>query len=128
VKYRLVDLLACPMCRNFPLDVIVIEEKKLQRRELGREKPLCELWCSYLKRDLSKERIETPCEECISIEIVTAVISCKKCGRWYPVIDEIPRMLPDMYRNEKEDRDFLQRYRDKIPGEILKSGKPYSLG
>ncbi|MDT7888183.1 MAG: Trm112 family protein [Desulfurococcales archaeon] len=128
MKYRLVDLLACPMCRNFPLDVIVIEEKKLQRRELGREKPLCELWCSYLKRDLSKERIETPCEECISIEIVTAVISCKKCGRWYPVIDEIPRMLPDMYRNEKEDRDFLQRYRDKIPGEILKSGKPYSLG
>jgi Trm112p-like protein. len=128
VKYRLLDLLACPMCRNFPLELIVIEERKLQRRELGREKPLCELWCSYLKKDLSKEKIETPCEECIAIEIVTAVIRCSKCGRWYPAIDEIPRMLPDMYRNEKEDRDFLQKYRDKIPEDILKSGKPYNLG
>ncbi|MDT7895790.1 MAG: Trm112 family protein [Desulfurococcales archaeon] len=128
MKYRLLDLLACPMCRNFPLELIVIEERKLQRRELGREKPLCELWCSYLKKDLSKEKIETPCEECIAIEIVTAVIRCSKCGRWYPVIDEIPRMLPDMYRNEKEDRDFLQKYRDKIHEDILKSGKPYNLG
>jgi len=127
LKYRLVDLLACPMCRNFPLELHVIEERKLQRRDLGRPKPLCELWCSYLKKDLSKEKVETPCEECIAIEIVTAVIHCRRCGRWYPVIDEIPRMLPDMYRNEKEDKDFLQKHRDKIPVEILKGGKPYNL-
>jgi len=127
LKYRLVDLLACPMCRNFPLELHVIEDRKLQRRDLGRPKPLCELWCSYLKKDLSKEKVETPCEECIAVEIVTAVIHCRRCGRWYPVIDEIPRMLPDMYRNEKEDRDFLQKYRDKIPVEILKGGKPYNL-
>ncbi|MGC8961900.1 MAG: methytransferase partner Trm112 [Candidatus Bathyarchaeia archaeon] len=61
-------------------------------------------------------------------EIVEGIILCHKCGRWYPVIDEIPHMLPDDLREESEDKAFLERWRTKIPERVLREGKPYSLG
>ena len=35
-------------------------------------------------------------------------------------------MLPDKMRN-KEDLKFLEKYRDKLPDEIVKQGKPCHL-
>ncbi|MEM4000882.1 MAG: Trm112 family protein, partial [Saccharolobus sp.] len=47
MKYRLMDLLACPMCKHFPLKLFVFSEKEIDRK-LSQEdkKPLCELYCA----------------------------------------------------------------------------------
>ena len=60
-------------------------------------------------------------------EIVSGIIICTKCNRWYPVIDEIPHMLPDDLREEKEDLAFLQRWNEKIPQKTLAEGRPFKL-
>jgi uncharacterized protein YbaR (Trm112 family) len=60
-------------------------------------------------------------------EIVEGIIVCKKCLRWYPIIDEIPHMLPDDLRKREEDIAFLKKYRDKVPSEVLRLGKPFNL-
>jgi len=60
-------------------------------------------------------------------EIVEGIIVCPKCLRWYPIRDEIPEMLPDELREEKDEIRFLQKWRDKIPREILYEGKPFNL-
>lgn len=64
-------------------------------------------------------------------EIDAALITCPKCGRWYPVIDGIPCMLPDHLRKEKKQRKeetgFLVEWKDEIPTEILKKGVPFGL-
>lgn len=64
-------------------------------------------------------------------EIDEALITCPKCGRWYPVIDGIACMLPDDLRLEgkqrKEETAFLERWGKKVPTEILKSGVPFGL-
>jgi hypothetical protein len=52
---------------------------------------------------------------------------CSNCGRWYPIEEEIPRMLPDELRNKNEDTRFLTKWRTRIPEKILLEGKPYSL-
>jgi uncharacterized protein YbaR (Trm112 family) len=90
MKRRLLDLLACPITKDYPLKLHVFEEKE---------------------------------------EIVSGLLICpdKKCGRWYPIIDEIPHMLPDELRDEEEDKEFLRRWRDEIPKAILKQGKPFNL-
>jgi len=60
--------------------------------------------------------------------ILDGVLSCPQCGRYYPIIDEIPVMLPDNLRNKKEDMGFLERWRSKLPDTIVQGGKPWNLG
>ncbi len=125
MKYRLLDLLACPICKHFPLELIVIE-RKVYERKLEQEKPFCELYCGYLVKYI-KDIKEYPCDECIKYEVVTGVLYCTKCNRWYPIIDEIPRMLPDELRNKNEDLKFLRKYQDKLSSKIVYEGKPFNL-
>ena len=51
-------------------------------------------------------------------EIVTGVIICPKCLRWYPIRDEIPEMLPDELRDEKDEIAFLREWQEKVPERI----------
>jgi uncharacterized protein YbaR (Trm112 family) len=61
-------------------------------------------------------------------EILSGIIICSKCNRWYPIIDEIPHMLPDDLREEKEDVAFLRKWKEKIPQNTLTEGRPFKLG
>lgn len=89
MKRKLLDILACPIDKHFPLELF----------ELKSEGDL----------------------------IVDGVLVCTQCNRFYPIIDEIPVMLPDDLRNKNEDMDFLAKYRDKLPEKVVKVGKPYHL-
>ena len=60
-------------------------------------------------------------------EIVEGIIVCDSCNRWYPIIEEIPHMLPDEHRRVEEDRPFLKKWKREIPMNILKNGKPFNL-
>jgi uncharacterized protein YbaR (Trm112 family) len=88
LKKRLMDILACPIDKAYPLELHVFEEKD---------------------------------------EIVSGILVCSKCNRWYPIIDEIPHMLPDDLREEKEDIAFLRKWKEKIPQATLSEGKPFKL-
>jgi uncharacterized protein YbaR (Trm112 family) len=59
--------------------------------------------------------------------IVDGVLVCTQCNRYYPIIEEIPVMLPDDLRNKNEDLDFLAKYREKLPEKVVKEGKPHHL-
>jgi len=89
LKRKLMDILACPIDKHYPLELLVFEEK--------------------------------------NGEIVEGLIWCPKCGRFYPIRDEIPEMLPDELRDLKEDLEFLEKWKDKIPEKILTEGKPVNL-
>ncbi|HUG95909.1 MAG TPA: Trm112 family protein [Nitrososphaera sp.] len=57
------------------------------------------------------------------------VLFCTKCSRYYPIIDEIPVMLPDELREKQKDRDidFLKKWQSKIPDKVIKQGNPWHL-
>ena len=52
---------------------------------------------------------------------------CTKCSRFYPIIEEIPIMLPDELRDKKIEMDFLKKYQEKLPEKIIKKGLPWHL-
>jgi len=130
MKYRLLNYIACPYCKDegFPLKLIVIEERLYEERKIPEDmkRPLCDLYCGFKKQRI-ESGVEYPCDECIKHEVVTGVLVCPKCNRWYPIIDEIPRLLPDEYRKKEEDIAFLERYSSELPDDIKYGGKPHNL-
>src|SRR2546428_11057167 len=86
VQRKLLDILACPIDKNHPL-------------ELGEFK---------LKDEI----------------IVDGVLLCGKRNRFYPIIDEIPVMLPDRTRNRNQDLQFLNRWSSRLPKSGVEDGTP----
>ncbi len=124
MKYRLMDLLACPMCKHFPLELIVFQENTYEVPEKIPSRT-CEEYCGLLKKWVKEAKGD--CVQCFSKEVAEGILICEACGRWYPIIEEIPHMLPDDLRESKEDLSFLERWKEKIPEKVLKEGKPFNL-
>jgi len=59
--------------------------------------------------------------------IVDGVLLCPECGRYYPIVEEIPVMLPDNLRNKKDDIAFLGKWESRLPPRVVHGGKPWSL-
>ena len=83
------DILACPIDKNFPLEVFEIE---------------------------SKEDV-----------VIEGILTCSKCSRFYPILEEIPILLPDELRDKKQDIEFLEKNKDKLPKKILETSQPWHL-
>jgi len=85
----MMDILACPIDKNHPLELHEIKEKD---------------------------------------NIVSeGALFCSKCSRFYPIIEEIPIMLPDELRDKKLEIEFLKNNKEKLPEKISKSGLPWHL-
>lgn len=59
--------------------------------------------------------------------IKEGILFCSECSRFYPIMDEIPVMLPDELREKEKDIEFLKSWHDQIPGKIIKYGNPWHL-
>lgn len=124
MKYRLMDLLACPICKAFPLLLYVFKVSEIKASRSAAK--TCEEYCGFegkLIRDIDNLK----CNICFSKEIIEGILICHRCNRWYPIIDEIPHMLPDDLRNKDDDVSFLKSHVSEIPKEILHCGKPFHL-
>jgi len=85
----MMDILACPIDKNHPLELFEINEKE----------------------DVVSE----------------GVLFCTKCSRFYPIIEEIPIMLPDELRNKKQEMEFLRNNKDALPEKIITKANPWHL-
>jgi uncharacterized protein YbaR (Trm112 family) len=86
---KMMDMLVCPIDKQFPLELYETQ---------------------------SKQEV-----------ILEGVLFCSKCTRFYPIIEEIPIMLPDELRDKKQDMDFLQKNKQTLPQKIIKDANPWHL-
>ncbi|MFX0059284.1 MAG: Trm112 family protein [Candidatus Heimdallarchaeota archaeon] len=64
----------------------------------------------------------------IETEIQSGILFCKKCCRWFPIIETIPQMLPDEYRNEEEETQFLKINKNLLDEKFFKQDlKPFNI-
>jgi uncharacterized protein len=72
--------------------------------------------------------IDTAEDKTINENVIKeGVLFCSQCSRFYPIIEEIPVMLPDELRDREKDIQFLQKWHEKIPSKIIKNGHPWHL-
>jgi|TARA_B100000809_G_scaffold1027_1_gene1232 uncharacterized protein YbaR (Trm112 family) len=60
-------------------------------------------------------------------KIIEGSLYCEKCSRFFPIIDEIPIMLPDELRDKKQDIEFLKRNIKELPEKIVTQALPWHL-
>jgi uncharacterized protein len=98
MKRRLLDILACPIDKFYPLELFELNTRR---------------------SNSDQEKEELTIEE--------GILFCNKCNRFYPIIDEIPILLPDELRDRDKDMKFLQKWRDKIPNKVISDPRPYQI-
>ena len=86
---KMMEILACPIDKHFPLEIIELS---------------------------SKDEI-----------VAEGVIFCSECSRFYPIVDEIPIMLPDELRDKNQDLEFLKKNMKSLPEKIINKGLPWHL-
>ncbi len=88
VNNDLLEILACPIDKN---DVDYKQDEDF-------------LHCSECDIRYYKERMKgkNACPKCGEKleDIKGEVLVCTDCNRWYPIIDDIPHMLPDELRDD----------------------------
>jgi uncharacterized protein YbaR (Trm112 family) len=93
----MLNILACPIDKHYPLELLEFTSNKIEK-------------------DNSKDEI-----------IDMGLLYCVKCTRFYPIIEQIPVMLPDELRDKQKDLEFLQRWRGEIPSRVLHNAMPWHL-
>ncbi|HMK33226.1 MAG TPA: Trm112 family protein [Nitrosopumilaceae archaeon] len=87
-------------------------------------KKMMEMLACPIDKHFPLEIFESNSKEQIVLE---GAIYCSKCSRFYPIIEEIPIMLPDELRNKDQDIEFLKRNQTKLPEKIIKQASPWHL-
>ncbi|HEX7257482.1 MAG TPA: Trm112 family protein [Nitrososphaeraceae archaeon] len=129
MKKHMLDILACPMDKNYPLDLIELQVKEFENDNL-RESDFLNDDKTSKKNNLvinQENDIRGEGTKDKIIIIIEGILYCKKCLRFYPIIDEIPIMLPDELREKEKDLEFLNKWKNNIPQKILNNANPWHL-
>jgi len=88
VSEELLEILACPMCKK---DVEYKEDEEFVACEK------CDI-----RVPAYKVKDKKTCPKCGGAAklIKGEILTCVECKRWYPIIDDIPHMLPDELRED----------------------------
>ncbi|MCA9820859.1 MAG: Trm112 family protein [Nitrosarchaeum sp.] len=89
MNITMMNILACPIDKNYPLELFGIKKN--------------------------------------GNTIFEGVLFCTKCSRFYPIIEEIPIMLPDELRDKKQEMKFLNDNKATLPKKIITEANPWHL-
>ena len=125
----MLDILACPMDKNYPLDLIELQVKEFENDILRESNFLNDDKNSKNNSLVINQENDSTGEVTKDkiIVIIEGILYCKKCLRFYPIIDEIPIMLPDELREKETDLEFLNKWKNNIPQKILNNANPWHL-
>ena len=59
--------------------------------------------------------------------VIEGALYCTDCSRFFPIIEEIPIMMPDDLRDKKQDLEFLKNNQEILPEKIIKQASPWHL-
>lgn len=110
MKYRLLDLLSCPDCGKFPLNLESFKKENVLFAERI-DDIRCAEFCMFEKDGDKKD-----CNVCYSNEIIDGVLICPECDKCYAIINGVPRFNPDW---SVDFPHFVDNYKYKLTKSII---------
>lgn len=117
MRKSLIEILACPIDKHSPLELIEINVYLTNESFSDKQSD---------NRKTLRERINNNTTY-DNVIVKDGVLFCSSCSRFFPIIDEIPIMLPDELREREKDMRFLLEWETKIPSKILDHGVPWHI-
>lgn len=127
MRYALLDLVACQQChapltsftvREVPSDVPQGIQPGASRVAPGpgvgpvpasmRATPLASLLRTHARAATDPARNFT-------VDVEEGLLICADCGRWYPIIGQLPEILPDHLRDAERDLTFFRSVAGALP-------------
>jgi uncharacterized protein YbaR (Trm112 family) len=117
MRKSLLEILACPIDKHSPLELYEINIHQAKEFASGKR--------SENKQNLEEQNVNDTTYD--NVIVKEGVLFCSRCSRFFPIIDEIPVMLPDELREKEKDLQFLREWEAKIPSKILDNGVPWNI-
>ncbi len=146
---RMLDILVCPFDKESELELYEFTTRNLEGKEM---KIGIEPKSENLELDESiKNKRQISNTNPISISDVTkggeknkneitsnghtyhdlvieeGILFCNSCFRFYPIVEEIPIILPDELRDKNKDLELLKKWSKSLPEKIVKKALPWHL-
>ncbi len=136
MQIRLLDILADPDTKTWPLKLVTFEKITTEREITAPPYEETGLYCRFYcalhdiffvkekggkevripKEEWAKQINSKECKTCIKEEIVEGVLISQRKDRkqWFPIVDEIPIMFPDELRDKSIDNSFTAKHAKKL--------------
>ena len=117
---RLLDILVCPFDKVTSLELLEFESSSQRLYEGDNTEFLNPQKCKSLQPP-GEKRVDS------SNIVKEGLLLCKTCNRFYPITEEIPIILPDELRDKKKDIEFLKKWKEAVPSDLLPILKPWTV-
>ena len=117
MRKSLLEILACPIDKHSPLELFEINVLSTNKSSIDKQG---ENGITQDERTYNHTSYD-------NVIVKEGVLFCSRCLRFFPIIDEIPIMLPDELREREKDLQFLLEWETKLPSKILDHGVPWHI-
>ena len=127
---RMLDVLVCPFDKESELELFEFKTRPMENiAQSEEEKRGSE---SGLKSNNNRAQDSTfkPSNAVYidnDVVIEDGMLFCNSCLRFYPIVEEIPIILPDELRDKNNDLDILRKWSNSLPEKVVKRSLPWHL-
>jgi uncharacterized protein len=124
---RMLDIIVCPFDKESSLELYELSTRNLEKTD---SKIISESNPQNVKLEDSVENKKENISNDLSnndIIIEEGILFCNSCSRFYPIVEEIPIILPDELRDKNKDLEFIKKWTDSLPEKVVKKALPWHL-
>jgi uncharacterized protein YbaR (Trm112 family) len=125
---RMLDILVCPFDKYSTLELYEFNTRNIEKNNgnlIIEPKPQNIKLEESIENKSENSLKDIPPDDNIIIE--EGVLFCNTCNRFYPIVEEIPIILPDELRDKDKDIEMLKKWSDSLPDKIIKEALPWHL-
>jgi uncharacterized protein YbaR (Trm112 family) len=123
----MLDILVCPFDKESSLELFEFITRNLEKTDskmISKSNPQngkLEESIENKKEDKSNDLSDN------DIVIEEGILFCNSCSRFYPIVEEIPIILPDELRDKNKDLELMKKWSGSLPEKVVNKALPWHL-